>query len=103
MIRMIASLALLTFCTLPLVAQTPVPNAQKQTETHKTVHELFVEDGEEIPGAANGMSKLTGQEYDERLGARKATLRALPAGGEIKPAEDFQEARFSLRHGDTPE
>lgn len=103
MIRMIASLALLTFCTLPLVAQTPVPNAQKQTETHKTVHELFVEDGEEIPGAANGMSKLTPKEYDERLAARKATLRAMLADGEIKSAEDFKEAAFIFQHGDNPE
>ncbi len=101
--RMIASLALLTFWTLPLVAQTPFPNAQKQTETHKTVHELFVEDGEEIPGAANGMSKLTAKEYDERLAARKATLRAMLDAGELKTGNDFEEASFIFQHGDAPD
>jgi|HubBroStandDraft_1064217.scaffolds.fasta_scaffold115893_2 hypothetical protein len=103
MIRIIASLALFTFCAVPFAAQTPIPDAQKQTETRKTVHELFVEDQETIPGAANGMSTLTPQQYIERLEVRKATLRAMLADGEIKSAMDFKEAAFIFQHGDNPE
>jgi hypothetical protein len=102
-VRLIGSLVLLSYCAVPLSAQTPIPDAQKQGETHKTVHQLFIEDQEDLPGAANGMSKLTEREYYERAKARMATLRAMLTAGEIKSGNDFKDAAFIFQHGNTSE
>lgn len=100
MIRIIMGMALLSFCAFPVIAQTPVPNTQKQTETHKTVHELFVED-QEAGHRIN--SDAAEQEYYKGLEVRKETLRAMLAAGQVKTGEDFKEAAFVFQHGNSPE
>lgn len=67
------------------------------------LHQLFMEDQEDIPGAANGISKLSPQEYNQRLQGRKAKVRAMLAAGQLKTGNDFEEAAFIFQHGDNPD
>jgi hypothetical protein len=64
---------------------------------------LFIEDQLQIPGAANGASKLTAQEYDKLLKARQAKVRVMLAAGELRTGDDFEEASFIFQHGNDPE
>lgn len=100
MMRLITGVALLSFCAFWLVAQTPVPATQKRTETHKTVHDLFVED-QEAGHRIN--SDAAEQDYYKGLEVRKAMLRAMLGAGQVKTGEDFKEAAFVFQHGNSPE
>jgi len=84
-------------------AQTPAAGTQNQPKTSNAIHQLFIEDQEEMPGAANGMSRLSEKEYYARLKLREAKVRALLAAGELKTGEDFKEAAFIFQHGNKPD
>jgi len=77
--------------------------SQQQPQTAETIHQLFIEDQLQIPGAANGASRLTPQEYDKLLKARQAKVRAMLAAGELKTGNDFEEASFIFQHGNDPD
>jgi hypothetical protein len=83
-----------------VIAQTPIPNAQKRSETHKTVHDLFVEDGQ---AGHQVNSDAAEREYYRGLEVRMSTLRSMLATGEFRSAEDFKEAAFVFQHGNNPE
>lgn len=85
-----------------LDAQTTTAVPQQPTQPPKTVHQLFIEDQEDIPGAANGKSKVTPEVYEAHLKARQAELRKMLAAGEFKTGEDFEEAAFVFQHGNDP-
>lgn len=102
-IRLVVSLTSIALCSLTLAAQTSAPSLQKQSETSKTVHQLFVEDQEDGRGGANGGPKFTEEEYHKRVTARQATLRAMLAAGEIKTGDDFLYAAYIFQHGDKPD
>jgi hypothetical protein len=99
-LRLIGSLTSLTLCGIALVAQTSAPNAQKPSETPKTVHQWFVEDQDDINGP-NG--RVTEEKYLQRENARQATLRRMLAAGEIKTGDDFRDAAYIFQHSDTPD
>jgi hypothetical protein len=100
-LRLIGSLTSLTLCSVALVAQTSIPNAQTAKETPKTVHQIFVEDQDDTHGP-NG-PRFTEEEYQQRVKAREATLREMLASGQIKTGDDFRDASFIFQHGDTAE
>jgi hypothetical protein len=84
-------------------AQMPTANTQNQPKVSPAIHQLFIEDQEESPGAANGMSKLTEEEYNARLKVRESKVKALLAAGELETGEDFNEAAFIFNHGNNPD
>jgi hypothetical protein len=57
-LRLIGSLTSVALCGVALVAQTSAPNAQKPSETPKTVHQLFVEDQDDTHGPAGSRDLL---------------------------------------------
>jgi hypothetical protein len=96
-LRLIESLTFITLCSLALVAQTSAPKAQKSPETQKTVHQLFLEDQEDLQAGADGMARFTEEEYQQRVAARQAML----AAGEVKAGGDFRDAAVIFQHGKT--
>ena len=99
-LRRIGQLSFLALYSVALVAQASAPNAQKPSATPKTVHQVFVEDQEDLQGGAKGMPRFTEEEYHQRVEARETTLRAMLATGEIKTGDDFKYAAFIFQHGD---
>jgi hypothetical protein len=99
-LRLIQSLTSLTLCSMTLVAQTSLPGAQKPSETPKTVHQLFVEDQEDLHTGANGGPRFTEEEYNQRVKTRQATLRTMLAAGEMKSGDDFRDAAYLFQHSD---
>lgn len=84
-------------------SEMPAASTQNQPKTSNAIHKLFIEDQEQMPGAANGMSRLTEKEYFARLKVRKAKVKALLAAGDLKTGEDFKEAAFIFQHGNNPD
>lgn len=84
-------------------AQMTAASTQNQPKASNAIHKLFIEDQEQMPGAANGMSRLSEKEYYARLKVRKAKVRELLAAGELKTGEDFKEAAFIFQHGNNPD
>ena len=99
-LRFIGSLSFFILCSFSLVAQTSVPNAQKTSETRKSVHQLFVEDQEDGRAIKDA---VTEGEYRQRVRVREATLRTMLAADEIKTGDDFRDAAFIFQHGTTAE
>ena len=100
-LRLVGYLISITLCSLGIVAQTSTPNAQKPPETPKTVHQLFLEDQEDLQPGADGMARFTDEEYHQRVAVREATLRTMLVAGDIKAGNDFLDAAFIFQHGDT--
>jgi hypothetical protein len=97
-------LFLSTLCGVSLVAQTPAPDAQKQTETPKSVHQLFLEDQQDLPSVANGYApRITEEEYSVRSERRRTQLRAMIAAAELKSGDDFKDAAYLFQHGESAE
>jgi hypothetical protein len=101
-LRLFGSLTSLTLCGIALVAQSSAPNAQKPSETPKTVHQLFVEDQDDTHGP-DGKPRFTEEEYLQRVKVRQATLREMLAAGEIKTGDDFRDASYIFQHSDKPD
>jgi hypothetical protein len=81
-------------------AQMPTAKTQNPPKVSDAIHQLFVEDGEEIRETP---SKLSEEEYNARLKVRQAKVKALLAAGELKTGEDFHEAAFIFQHGNNSE
>jgi hypothetical protein len=99
---LVGSLTCLTFFGVALVAQTSTPNAQKPSEAPKTVHQLFVEDQDDLHGP-DGKPRFTEEEYLQRVKARQIALRGMLAAGEIKTGDDFMDASYIFQHSDKPD
>jgi hypothetical protein len=72
---------------------------QKAPEAPKTVHQLFVEDQDDLRGP-DGKPKFTEEEYRERVKVRQATLRGMLAAGGVKTGDDFMDAAYLFQHSD---
>lgn len=99
-LRLIGSLASFALCSLALAAQNSVPDAQKPPAAPKTVHQLWVEDQDDLSGGANGGPRFPEEEYRNRVKARQVSLRAMLAAGEIKTGDDFRDAAYLFQHSD---
>jgi len=97
----------ITICAAQMLAgdsqQPSQPQTQQQPQAPKTIHQLFLEDQQQIPGAANGLSRLSPEEYEKLLKDREAQVRTLLAAGELKTGDDFEEAAFIFQHGNDAE
>ncbi len=92
--------ALMLSFAASLAAQSSVSSTQPAPA--KTVHQLYDEDQDDLPGPAHGnVSKITEQEYIPRLEQRKNQIRVMLAEGTIKTGEDFYYASFIFQHGTT--
>lgn len=100
---LIVNLAFFTLCTVGLAAQASVPNVQNPTETPKIVHQLYAEDQEDMQGDADGKPHFTEEQYQQRVEAREATVRAMLAAGELKTGDDFEDASYIFQHGGSPD
>lgn len=78
-------------------AQVPTAKTQNPPKVSDAIHQLFVEDGEDVK---NGISKFSEEQLNARGIARREKVKALLAAGELKTGEDFQEAAFIFQHGD---
>jgi hypothetical protein len=101
-LRLIGTCATLALCSVALLAQNSAPEAQKPSTPPKTVHEVFVEDQNDLSGGANGGPRFTEEEYRNRAKARQASLRAMLAAGEIKTGDDFRDAAYLFQHSEDP-
>lgn len=91
-------IGLYSFC---LAAQTP-STTHNQPEAPKSIHQLFLDDQEDLPSQANGgVSRITEQEFNVRGTARRAQVRAMLERDEAKTWEDFYDAAFLFQHGET--
>ncbi len=77
-------------------AQMPTAKTQNQPKVSDAIHQLFVEDGEDV---THGISKFSEEQLNARGNARREKVKALLAAGELKTGEDFQEAAFIYQHG----
>jgi hypothetical protein len=77
-------------------AQMPTAKTQNPPKVSDAIHQLFVEDGEDV---THGISKFSEEQLNERGNARREKVKALLAAGELKTGEDFQEAAFIFQHG----
>ena len=87
-------------CSLACVSTHAQQSSPAPANRSESIHQIFVEDQEDIPGAANGISKLSPEEYEARLQARKAKVHAMLAAGELKTGQDFEDASFIFQHED---
>lgn len=78
-------------------AQVPTAKTQNPPKVSDAIHQLFVEDGEDV---TNGISKFSEEQLNARGNARREKVKALLAAGELKTGEDFKEAAFIFQHGD---
>jgi hypothetical protein len=67
-------------------AQMPTAKTQNAPKVSDAIHQLFVEDGEDV---THGISKFSEEQLDARGNARRETVRALLAPGALKTGEDF--------------
>lgn len=81
-------------------AQMPTAKTQNQPKVSDAIHQLFVEDGEDV---THGISKFSEEQLDVRGNARREKVRALLAAGELITGEDFHEAAFIFQHGNNSE
>jgi hypothetical protein len=81
-------------------AQMPTAKIQNPPKVSDAIHQLFVEDGEDV---RNGISKFSEEELTAREKGRQTKVRALLAAGELKTGEDFHEAAFIFQHGNNSE
>jgi hypothetical protein len=101
-LRLVEGLA--TFlCGFALYAQTSAPDTQKPSEATKTVHQLWVEDQDDLSGGANGGPRFAEEEYKKGVAGRQAIVRAMLAAGEVKTGDDFRDAASLFQHGDSPD
>ncbi len=77
-------------------AQMPTAKTQNPPKVSDAIHQLFVEDGEDV---THGISKFSEEQLNARGNARREKVKALLAAGELKTGEDFQEAAFIFQHG----
>jgi hypothetical protein len=98
-LRLLGSLTSLTLCGVALVAHTSALDAQKPSETPKTVHQIFVEDQDDSQGPDG--PRFTEEEYHQRVKVREVTLREMLASGEMKTGDDFTDAATIFQHGNT--
>ena len=78
-------------------AQMPPAKTQNPPKVSDAIHQLSVEDGEDV---THGISKFSEEQLNARANARREKVRALLAAGELKTDEDFHEAAFILQHGE---
>ena len=81
-------------------AQMPTSRTQNPPKVSDAIHQLFVEDGEDV---THGISKFSEEQLDARGNGRRGKVRALLAAGELKTGEDFHEAAFIFQHGNNSE
>jgi len=93
----------LTICSAQMLAvhsqQQSQQQPQQQPQVPKTIHQLFIEDGQQAVPGASGAAMLSEEEYYKQHKAREAEVRALLADGELKTGDDFEEASFIFQHG----
>jgi hypothetical protein len=77
-------------------AQMPVAKTQNPPKVSDAIHQLFIEDGEDV---THGISKFSEEQLDARGNARREKVKALLAAGELETGEDFHEAAFIFQHG----
>lgn len=80
-----------------VAAQMPTAKTQNPSKVSDAIHQLFVEDGEDV---TNGISKFSEEQLNARGNARRVKVKALLAAGELKTGEDFHEAAFIFQHAD---
>ena len=81
---------------LGFAAQMSTSRTQNSPNVSDAIHQLFVEDGEDV---THGISKFSEEQLDARGNARRAKVKGLLAAGELKTGEDFHEAAFIFQHG----
>lgn len=77
-------------------AQMPTAKTQNPSKVSEAIHQLFVEDGEDV---TSGILKFSEEQLNARGSGRREKVKALLAAGELKTGEDFQEAAFIFQHG----
>ena len=94
-------LVILIVCgAIGVAVQMPTAKTQNPPKGSDAIHQLFIEDGEEI---RQSPSKFSEEEYMARLKVRQTKVRALLSAGELKTGEDFHEASFIFQHGNNSE
>lgn len=86
----------------PATSKGAAAAAQQKSEAGKGVHQMFLEDQADMPThGPNGVSPITGKEYEERGAGRRARVREMLAKSELKTGEDFYDASFIFQHGES--
>ncbi|NYF79727.1 hypothetical protein [Granulicella arctica] len=103
----IRQVILSAFCLLFLVqsscivAQTSITE-QSKPEAAKSIHQMFLDDQDDVPaGKPGGIASISQEDIKERGEKRRLLVRTMLAKGEVQTGEDLHDAALLFQHGVT--
>ena len=84
-----------------IAAQTSA-NEQSKPEAGKSIHQMFLEDQDDVPaGKPGGIAAISEVEIKARGEERRRQVSAMLAKGQVQTAEDFHDAALLFQHGES--